>query len=341
MMLCDARWIGPHGIGRFAREVLDRLPAHGRVTEGPRLLSPLDSTWLSFEIARRRPNVFFSPGFNPPVFCSAALVFTIHDLIHLRIPEEGSALKRLYFDRIVLPSARRAFRVITVSEYSRREILDWSGLPEDRVVVTGNGVDSSFCPTGPSRHFDGRYLLYVGNRKAHKNLDRLFQAFRMIEANDAKLLLSGLPDADIVKRIGRAGISHRVEFTGPLTDAELPALYRGAEALVLPSLMEGFGLPVVEAMASGTPVIAARSSSLPEIAGDAAVFFDPLDVEDMRRGMDLILGDGKLREQLRQKGLRHVRRFTWEGVADRVGSVLELAEGTGRAPVAEAACQGK
>lgn len=326
MVLCDARWIGPHGIGRFAQEVLARLPAHSTVTKGPKLLSPLDSIWLSIEIARRRPNVYFSPGFNPPVFSSAALVFTIHDLIHLTVPEEGTTFKKAYFQQLVLPSARRAFRVLTVSEYSKRQIVRWSRLPEDRVVVAGNGVDSSFSPIGPRAQFGGRYLLYVGNRKPHKNLDRLFHAFGDLEDPGLTLVLSGEADTDISQRVERAGISERVRFSGTLPDAEMPALFRGAEALILPSVLEGFGLPLVEAMACGTPVIAARSSALPEVAGDAAVFVDPLDVGDIRWGLEHVLGSSDIRAQMRMRGLNRAREYTWDRVADRVRKVLTNAE---------------
>jgi glycosyltransferase involved in cell wall biosynthesis len=325
MVLSDARWIGPHGIGRFAREVLSRLPVHWKVTRGPKLLSPIESVWLGLEIARRKPDVYFSPGFNPPAFCAAALVFTIHDLIHLRIPEEGSLLKRAYFQQLVLPSARRAFRILTVSEFSKRQILAWSRLPEDRVVVAGNGVDESFSPEGPRLQFGARYLLYVGNRKPHKNLDRLFGAFRGIDDAELKLVLSGEPEKDISDRIAKACIQRRVAFSGALQDAELPALFRGAEALILPSLEEGFGLPLVEAMASGTAVIAARTSAIPEVAGDAAVLVDPLDVRDIRRGIETVLGDGNIRAQLRVRGLQRAREYTWERVASRVSQVLAAA----------------
>ena len=328
MVLSDARWIGPHGIGRFAREVLTRLPDHWRVSRGPKLLSPLESIWLSVEIARRKPDVYFSPGFNPPAFCPAVLVFTIHDLIHLHIPEEGSLLKRAYFQQLVLPSARRAFRVLTVSEFSKRQILAWSRLPEDRVVVAGNGVDASFSPAGPRCQFGARYLLYVGNRKPHKNLDRLFEAFRGIDDAELKLVLSGEPEKEISNRIANAGIEARVAFSGALHDAEMPALFRGADALILPSLEEGFGLPLVEAMASGTPVIAARTSAIPEVAGDAAVLVDPFDVRDIRRGIEAVLGSENLRAQLRIRGLKRAREYTWERVASRVSQVL-LAAGAG------------
>jgi glycosyltransferase involved in cell wall biosynthesis len=325
MMLSDARWIGPHGIGRFAKEVLGRLPVHQQVTRGPKVLSALDPAWLSVQIARRKPHVYFSPGFNPPLFCKAALIFTIHDLIHLRMPGGNGWAKRVYFDRVVFPSAHRAFRILTVSEYSKREIVNWSRLPEERVVVAGNGVDGLFSPHGPRREFGSRYVLYVGNHRPHKNLDRLFAAFRQIADPGLALVMSGSPTEEMRERLTRAGITKRVRFAGPMSDPELAALYRGAELLILPSILEGFGLPVIEAMASGTPVVAARSSSLPEIAGGAAVMVDPLDSADIRRGIEHVLGNADVRRQLREKGLLRASTFTWEKVANRVRRELEAA----------------
>jgi glycosyltransferase involved in cell wall biosynthesis len=323
--MSDARWVGHHGIGRFAREVLSRLPAHNSVTRGPKLLSPMDSVWLSWQIARHRPDVYFSPGFNPPLFCASPLVFTIHDLIHLGVPEEGSPLKRSYFKHVVLPSAQRAFRVLTVSEHSKRQILRWSRLPEHRVVVAGNGVDSSFSPVGPSKEFGARYLLYVGNRKPHKNLDRLFQAFKGVDDPDLRLVLSGAEDARIGHRLAKAGIESRVVFAGNVQEKEMPALYRGATALLLPSLEEGFGLPLVEAMASGTPVVAARAASIPEVVANAAILFDPLDTGDMRNAMERVLGSSQIRAQLRALGLNRAKHFSWDRVARAVTEVLESA----------------
>jgi glycosyltransferase involved in cell wall biosynthesis len=284
--------------------------------------------WLSWQIVRQRPDVYFSPGFNPPMFCVSPLVFTIHDLIHLGVPEEGSPLKRSYFKHVVLPSARRAFCVLTVSEHSKCQILQWSHLPEHRVVVAGNGVDSSFSPVGPAKEFHARYLLYVGNRKPHKNLDRLFQAFKGIHDPELRLVLSGAEDAGIAHRVAKAGITSRVLFAGNLPDSEMPSLYRGAIALVLPSLVEGFGLPLVEAMASGTPVIAASTTSIPEVVGDAAILFDPLDTDEMRHAMELVLNSGQLRAKLRALGLIRAKHFSWDRVARTVAEVLESARGS-------------
>ena len=250
------------------------------------------------------------------------MVFTIHDLIHLRVAEEGSALKRLYFERIVRPAARRAFRVLTVSEYSRREIMAWSGLPPERVVVAGNGVDSTYAVAGSRNDFGAKYVLYVGNRKPHKNLDRMFEAFGALADRTAKLVLSGEPDQHTHRRTERAGIARRILYSGTLADADMPALYRGAEVLIMPSLLEGFGLPVMEAMACGTAVIAARSSSLPEISGGAALLVDPLDVGAMRDGLEAVLSRAELRDELRSKGLERAGYFTWERATERVKEVL-------------------
>jgi Undecaprenyl-phosphate galactose phosphotransferase WbaP len=243
------------------------------------------------------------------MFCASPLVFTIHDLIHLGVPEEGSTLKRSYFKHVVLPSARRAFRILTVSEHSKRQILRWSRLPEHRVVVAGNGVDSSFSPVGPVKEFGAPYLLYVGNRKPHKNLDRLFQAFKGLGDPEVRLVLSGTEDAAIAHRLTKAGIASRILFAGNLPDREMPSLYRGATALVLPSSVEGFGLPLVEAMASGTPVIAASAASIPEVAGNAAILFDPLDTDEMRHAMKFVLGNRQVRTELRARGLKPRERL--------------------------------
>lgn len=326
-ILSDGRWRGLHGIGRFASEVLGRLPAHALLENGPRPLSPLDPAWLTCHVLTRRPGVFFSPGFNPPPICPFPCVFTIHDLIHVEDPVATIA-KRLYYALVLRPAARRAFRVLSVSEYSRRCILEWSGLPEERVVNVGNGVGPPFQPEGARYEPGFPYALYVGNSRPHKNLPRLLSAFRDLECPELRLLLTGRATPAVAAEIRRLRLERRTRFLGTLSDDELAAVYRGALFVVLPSLMEGFGLPALEAMACGTPVIVSNRTALPEVAGDAGLLVDPLDAGSMKRAMEKVLGDADLRAAMRAAGLRRVGLFSWHGVAARVRSVLEAALGS-------------
>ena len=303
-ILSDARWTGLHGIGRFAREVLRRLPEHVQLR-----------TWAETPF-RRRPALACMSGDSPgdrrfsslqastrPRCVPAPFVFTIHDLIQLQVPDVATPVKRLYYQLIVRPAARRAFRVLTVSEYSRARILEWSGLPEERVVNVGNGVDLPFTAEG-QRHEPGfPYVLYVGNARPHKNLHRLLSAFQW----------RGLPGAEApAERSADQGDCGAVAAT---RDREphgvlrrllrmMPwlALYRGAQLLVLPSLIEGFGLPALEAMACGTPVVVSLGTALPEVVGEAGLFVDPLDIQDMTRAMERLLGDRELRTTMGQRG---------------------------------------
>jgi glycosyltransferase involved in cell wall biosynthesis len=311
--------MGSHGIGRFAHEVLRRLPLAERLENGPRPLSLADPLWLACQVMARRPAVLFSPGFNPPPLCSAPFVFTIHDLIHIETPEVSTLAKRLYYRSIVKPACRRAYRVLTVSEHSRSRILAWSGLPAERVVNVGNGVGAPFRADGPRYQPGFPYILYVGNSRPHKNLDRLLQAFRSLARPDVRLVLAGT---------GRAVVGDRIHLTGSLSDDELAAVYRGALFLVLPSLAEGFGLPVLEAMACGTPVVISEAAALVETAGDAGLSFDPLDVGDMARSLTLALDDAGLRARMRALGLERARFFSWDQVAARVLAVLVEAART-------------
>jgi glycosyltransferase involved in cell wall biosynthesis len=324
-LLSDARWIGPHGIGRFASELLARLPEHDRLSSGPRPLSARDPFWTALQVCSRRPTVYFSPGFNPPPFCPARLVFTLHDLAQIRVPEVASAAKRAYYAAVIRPACRTAFRVLTVSEYSRAEILNWTGLPEERVINAGNGVGAPFHPYG-ERHDPGyRYILYVGNFRRHKNLHRLFAAFRRLRDYGIRLVLTGEPDASIQWKLARLGLPERTVFTGRLSDAELARWYRGAEVVVQPSLAEGFGLTALEAMACGAPVVASRAGALPEVAGPAALFVDPTETEDIQQGLERVLADRQLQISMRCAGIERAKLFSWDGVAAKVRVVLAEA----------------
>ena len=326
MLLADDRWIGPHGIGRFASELRKRLPALRPLPTFWPLLHPLEPVLLAGVLYTLRPLVYFSPGFNPPVRSPRPFVFTIHDLIHLHVPAEASRAKQAYYRLVVRPAAHRAYRVLTVSQYTHHEIVEWTGLPAERVVVVGNGVGAAFTPVGV-RHTPGYpYLLYVGNRKPHKNLTRLLQGFAHSGLRrDLCLVLTGLPEATLSQQVMALQLQDRVVYAGHLTELELAAYYRGAVAVVCPSLYEGFGLPPLEAMACGTPVVTSNRTALPEVVGEAAMLVDPYDVEALAWGIRRVVDDQGLRQALAHKGLARAQRFTWEQTAARVWQVLQEA----------------
>jgi len=330
-VLCDARWFGFHGIGRFAREVLARLPGHAEIATGPKPVSPFDPIWLSYQIGARRPSVFFSPGFNSPAMCRCPFVFTIHDLIHLRVPDVATVEKRLYYRFVIQRAAQRAYRVLTVSEFSRQEILRWSELAPERVVNVGNGVSEDFSPNGPRYRPGFEYVFCIGNTRKHKNLKRLFRAFRALDREGLQLVLTGTASPEMLACIAAADLTRRVSFLGYVQEHLLPAVYRGAALVAIPSLVEGFGLPAIEAMACGVPVVASLTSALPEVVGDAGVYINPFDVDDLRRGMQLVLDDLDLRSALRGRGLQRARQFSWNRVAARISAVLaDAANGAPR-----------
>ncbi len=321
----DTRWFGNHGIGRFAREIFQRLPAAVPLRIAGPKLSPVDPIACPWALASLREGRYFSPGFNPPLASPIPFVFTIHDLIHLKVPGESSRLRRLYYETVVRRGIRKARCVLTVSEHSRQDILAWSGAASDHVRVVGNGVGSAFQAAGPVHAPGYPYFLHVGRRASHKNVGRLLQAFGLLRAADGvRLLFTGAPDARTQEQARQAGVDTAIDFLGEPDDAALAALYRGALALVFPSLYEGFGLPVVEAMACGTPVVTSGNTSLAEVAGEGnALLVDAQQTESLAQAMQRLLDDSALAPRLRARGLARAADFSWDAVAARVRATLE------------------
>ncbi|HZL85404.1 MAG TPA: glycosyltransferase family 1 protein [Candidatus Krumholzibacteria bacterium] len=323
-LMVDARWRGAHGIGRFAHEILSRLPGSQALPLALRPLHPLEPLALHWVLRRARPRLYFTPGFNPPWRSPVPVVMTIYDLIHLRFPQESSLTKRLYYREVVRDAARRGARVLTLSQFSQDEILEWTGIPPERVHVVGAGVTAAFSPQGPCHDPGHPYLLYVGNHKPHKNLSRLVRAFTRLPRDwNVHLLLTGHAEAALRDVARSAGVADRIVDLGEVEESILPDYYRGARGLVLPSLYEGFGLPALEAMACGTPVLAANVTALPETVGDAALLVQPDDTDALAAGMERLLHEAELRERLGRAGPARAQRFTWDRVAARVQGVLE------------------
>jgi glycosyltransferase involved in cell wall biosynthesis len=327
MILADGRWIGPHGIGRFAQEVLSRLGAIELLPGTLPLLHPVEPCWLSWMLFRKRPKAYFTPGFNPPLYSPVPFVFTIHDLNHLHFLENSNAMKRCFYHMHMRPACRRAFRVLTVSEFSRRAIIEWANLgDEGKVINVGNGISAVFSPEGKVHDPGYPYLVYVGNRKSHKNVRRLIEAYAASGVcSDVKLLLSGNPDGETERLTRLFALNGHVSYAGNIAEDRIGEYFRGATALVFPSLYEGFGLPVAEAMACGTPVITSNVTALPETAGDAALLVDPTDTAAIADAIRAMVSDSALRNKLRERGLMRAARYSWEGTAGKVRDVLQQA----------------
>jgi glycosyltransferase involved in cell wall biosynthesis len=323
MIYADQRWIGNHGIGRFARHVLAGLD-YRPVSLRSNPAAPLDALALSRALRQlNHDDLFFSPGYNSPLFCPSPFVFGIHDLSHIYCPENSSPLIQLYYATVMKRACHRAASIITVSEFTRRQIVEWSGVSPDKVFNVQNGVDAAYHPGGEASGLSFPYLLCVSNRKRHKNEFRVVEAFaRAVIPPEIRLMFTGKPTAELVECMERHRMRSRVDFAGVVAEDRLPSLYRGAEALVFPSLYEGFGLPVVEAMACGTPVVTSNTTALAEVAGDAALLVNPTSVEQIALAIERSIVDSDLRQQLRVKGLARAGQFSWEKTEKQLSEVL-------------------
>ncbi len=288
----------------FVRRADPELPFEQIVVDVP-AYSLRELPMLGRAIARARLDLFHSPDLMLP-WTSCPCVVTLHDVIRSHFPPRNPAA-RVYVAVMTPRALHKSVKVLTVSEAAKRAIVETFDCDASKIVVTPNGVDGIFFEDGPRA--EGRYFLFVGNDKAHKNVDRVVDASRRVVESSSRLVLVGgdferYPDA----------IS-----PGFVSLAELAALYRGAIALVMPSFEEGFGLPVVEAMAAGTPVIASDIPALREVTGGHAFFVDPYSVESIAHAMRNVT-----REHV-SAAREHARRFTWARCAELTREVYLCA----------------
>jgi glycosyltransferase involved in cell wall biosynthesis len=320
----DSSWFSCGGIGRFSAETSKRLQV-SCFSISSRPAKPVNILKFLIKTAFFPKDILIlSPSFIPPLFSRCPYIFTIHDLNHLDIKGNDGALKTLFYNYIIHAGCRRAEKILTVSDFSRRRIIEWSGVSPVKVLNVGNGVDDVFSNNVLLGMKLEHYFLCVSNRKPHKNEHRLIHAFAESAINsDIKLVFTGEPNSDLLTVIKELGVEDKVVFKGRVADEDLPALYRGSMGLLFPSLYEGFGLPVVEAMACGVPVLTSNTTSLPEVAGDAALLVNPESVDEIRVGIERLVHDEALRTELIAKGLERAKLFSWDAVAARVQAVLD------------------
>jgi glycosyltransferase involved in cell wall biosynthesis len=358
----DARKLHDFGIGTYIRNILHELAAIDATTEyvlfcqpddvaiasslGPNFRAVRDTSGhysiaeqisIPFAVKRERLDLFHAPHYVLPALTPSRSVVTIHDCIHLMFPEYLThRLGHAYAHALLWTAAHKSDRIFTVSEQSKRDILKFFKVPPEKIVVTPNAIDERFKETPSEEHvvqtreryqLSHAYLLYVGNIKPHKNLERLIEAFHLVREQgrpELELIIIGdeISKLQSLRRAVHKYQLHRyVRFLGFVPDKTLAVLYRLASVFVFPSLYEGFGLPPLEAMASGTPVVTSNVSSLPEVVGDAAILVDPYRAEAIADGILQVLRSTHLRDDLRRRGLERVKAYSWRRSAERVREV--------------------
>jgi glycosyltransferase involved in cell wall biosynthesis len=358
----DARKLHDYGIGTYVRNLIGELalqddparyvllcrPEDAELCQsfGPRFEALVERAGnysvrelfsVPMALARARVDLFHAPHYVVSPFTPCPYVVTIHDCIHLRFPQYLPSRAALSYARMMMGfSARRSQRVLTVSQASKADIQHFLGVPDAKVEVIHNAIDADIAAPPTEEEIErvcqrfqltSSYILYAGNIKPHKNVDRLIEAYSILRRRGyeaVKLLIIGDEISryqNLRRLVHRFQLHQHVRFFGFVPEATLAVLYRKAAMFVFPSLYEGFGLPPLEAMAAGTPVITSKVSSLPEVVGDAALLVDPMDAGAIADAMARVLDDEALRRDLIRRGLERARAFSWTRSVARIREV--------------------
>ncbi len=341
------------GTGVYTRSLIAALQGRSAVTVCEIACEDVGTAgtlrWLAVGARRKlkhvRPDLLHCPAFVAPWRSPVPLIITIHDAGALRFPQDFPLEWRFYNRFLLPPIARRAARLIVPSEFARREVARYYRVPQERIAVTYEAAQPQYKPQPqdavrryraglPTADDAGSLLLFVGAPVGRKNLDVVLRALARAEAmpesplSGATLLICGA-EADhfpgMRDRIARHGLSRRVRWLGHVASGEMPLLYAAADALVYPSLYEGFGLPPLEAMAVGLPVVASRASCLPEVLGDAALLVPPHDDAAFAGALDAVLTRPQLRLQLIEGGKARAALYSWERCAEDTEAVYRAA----------------
>lgn len=283
-------------------------------------------------------DLLHSPHFVLPLVRPCPAIVTLHDVIYLACKEDlASRVGQIYYRRMMAAAARSAVHIITVSEFSKSDIMRHLSVDPAKIEVIHSGVSPVFRLSGDSSRIEDvrrkytirkEFILYAGIYKPRKNHAGLLHAFQKLRASevDAELVIAGPMnegEAALKSHARELGIADRVIFTGSVHDSELAALYCAARVYACPSLYEGFGFTVLEAMACGTPVVCSHQTSLPEVAGDAALYADPRNPEEFAGALSRVFSNEVLRTDLVRKGFQNCRRFSWLKAAEQTIAVYE------------------
>lgn len=364
-VIIDARMVDNnlHGIARYTYEIINKLNNNQvnlfllvndlklaqqifgekqnikLIKMRSKFLSLFEQIELPWIINRFNGDVIFhTPSFVCSPFINKPIIMTIHDLNHIALPQYYSKFHVVYYNLIVRTCAKKARKILTVSYFSKNEIVKWLKCKDDKVKVTYNGIDSCFKIVKDENQLQQirekynlpeKFILYVGNQKKHKNLLTLFQAMAKLDDKDIRLIINGKPTEETKEVIIKLDLQNKVKFIGYIDDKDLPFLYNCCTLFVFPSLYEGFGLPPLEAMACGANVLVARTSSLIEIIDNENLMFSALDSDELAFKINLNF-NSILSNDLINYSLRRVKKFNWDETVkltlNEYYKILELGE---------------
>lgn len=317
--ILDGRdWRG--GIGRFASETVAYLPPHELLRSRVRPTSPL----APFDLAARlRPATlpFFSHGYLPPARSPVPVIVTVHDLMYLPGHTARSRPRAVYM-AAMRPLLRRCAAIVTMSHAARDDVHEWLG-DGVRIVAVGGGVSPVFFPGEGAAAAGGPVVLYVGSRAPNKNIQAVLRAFAR-SAHAAELVVTGTRQEWAASlRVAGVEPGEQIRYLGSVGETELAEAYRQATVLLMPSIEEGYGLPALEAMASGVPVVYGRDAAMCEVVAGAGLSVDPHDSDALAAAVDAVIVDADLAARLTAEGLRRAAERTWPAVADRIAALIE------------------
>ena len=351
----DTRMINSSGIGTYIRNLVPKIISafpdvkfnllgnrqdiiqyqwsHVENVDILNCLSPIYSIAEQIGLSQKIPKdttLFWSPHYNIPLLYHGTLMVTVHDVFHLAMPQFVKGWhKRLYAKGMFSALKHKADAIICISHFTADELQRLTGINSGKIKIIHNGISETwFNIEKKERPHSNHYLLYAGNVKPHKNLARLIEAFKSLAGkipHDFVIVgkKEGFITGDVVVEKKAAELGNRVHFTGYVDEDLLKQYVVHSDAMVFPSLYEGFGLPPLEAMACGCPVVVSNAASLPEVCGDAAYYVDPYNVESIAEGIYKVLTDETLRQSLIQKGIERAKLFSWEKSAKEYISVFE------------------
>ncbi|MCW1930345.1 MAG: glycosyltransferase family 4 protein [Candidatus Kerfeldbacteria bacterium] len=309
---------------------LDRIHRNLRTPE--RIL--WDQIGIPLAFLTKHIDVLYTTAFSAPVF-HKPVVMTVHDIYGVHYPERFSKLARYYWRTVLPRSIKRASHIIAISEYTKHDLITQLGISEKKITVAPPATDPRFKPIRDARlcadtlkrlHIDNPFLLTVGTLEPRKNIARLIEAFAHAKRQDHILVIVGKKGwdyEDIFRTIDKYHLKDHVRILEYVTQEDLIVLYNTCTGVMLPSIFEGFGLPALEAMQCGAAVAVSHTTSLPEVVGEAGLQFDPLNIQEMRIRMEILINDDAARTELQHKALKTAATFSWERSSASVHTILK------------------